>query len=80
MQVFYLGLRLVLTGAGSVAWVASITVDNDPAATQYFVATADLVTNLVALGDFLFRRGTVEHPACKHILSIRRWKEAGKIA
>jgi SWIM zinc finger len=30
--------------------------------------------------DFLFRRGTITHPACKHILGIRLWREAGKVA
>ncbi len=30
--------------------------------------------------DWFFRRNTVEHPRCKHQLSIRRWKEAHKIA
>ena len=29
--------------------------------------------------DWTFRRNTVEHPRCKHQLSILSWKEAGKL-
>ena len=30
--------------------------------------------------DWFFRRNTVEHPHCKHQLSIRRFREAGNLA
>ena len=30
--------------------------------------------------DFVFRRGTITEPVCKHIRSVRLWKEAGKLA
>jgi hypothetical protein len=30
--------------------------------------------------DHVFRRGTVEHPCCKHQISLRRFREAGKLA
>ena len=30
--------------------------------------------------DYVFRRGTALHPCCKHLLSIREWREGGKVA
>jgi hypothetical protein len=30
--------------------------------------------------DWIFRRGTPAFPLCKHAMSVRLWKEAGKLA
>ena len=30
--------------------------------------------------DWFFRRNTVAHPRCKHQLSMRQWREQGKVA
>ena len=30
--------------------------------------------------DWFFRRNTVEHPRCKHQISVSQFKEAGKVA
>ena len=30
--------------------------------------------------DWFFRRNTVAHPRCKHQISLRQWKETGKVA
>lgn len=30
--------------------------------------------------DHVFRRGTIEHPCCKHQLAMRLWRERGDLA
>ncbi len=75
-QVYLLAYNATLPEAGEPV-VHGYTLTSTATGKSYDVP-ADLSD--CSCPDFCFRRNSVAHPCCKHQLSMRRWREQGKVA